>query len=165
MAVFGFLAFFWLSGLLQAFWPSSDFLVFWLDCSVFCGLFCPHLLGGLFCLPAFWPSSGFLAFFRLSSLLAGLLCILRIVLSASSGWIALSTVWIVLSTPSLLCGLFCPHSLLSFGFSVRSFGALSRQVTEPEYGCGHFSTTHSSRLRHSTTRSSRLRCSVTRSLA
>ena len=30
---------------------SSAFLVFWLDCSVFCGLFCPHLLGGLFCLP------------------------------------------------------------------------------------------------------------------
>ena len=77
---------------------SSDFLVFWLDCFVFCGLFCPHLLGGLFCLPAFWPSSGFLAFFRLSSLLAGLFCILRIVLSASSGWIALSTGWIVLSS-------------------------------------------------------------------
>jgi hypothetical protein len=43
----GFLAFFWLSGLLLALWPSSGFLAFiWLS-----GL---HL--------AFWPASGLCAF-------------------------------------------------------------------------------------------------------
>jgi hypothetical protein len=53
--------------------------------SLLCGLFCPHLLGGLFCLPAFWPSSGFLAFFWLSGLLlapAGLLAFLH----SAFGW-------------------------------------------------------------------------------
>jgi hypothetical protein len=113
----GFLASFRLSGLLQAFWPSSGFLAFF-------------RLSGL--LQAFWPSSGFLAFFRLSSLLGGLFCILRIVLSASSGWIVLSTgyIYLVLSTNSLLYGLFCPHLLSGLfclhylSFATLGFAAL-----------------------------------------
>jgi hypothetical protein len=125
---------------LQAFWPSSDFLVFWLDCSVFCGLFCPHLLGGLFLSTGYTnlvlPTHSLLCGLFCPHLQGGLFCILRIVLSASSGWIVLSTgyIYLVLSTISSLriflsassgwIVLSTRSSLLDL--SVRSFGALLR---------------------------------------
>jgi hypothetical protein len=143
-------------------------LVFWLECSVFCGLFCPHLLAGVFCphhlfsadcsVRIFWvhcsvhtisslrivlsASSGWIVlstpslWYCLPILFSADCSVrifwvdcsfhpifsLRIVLSASSGWIvypffslrivlSASSGWIVLSTPSFLCGLFCPHLL------------------------------------------------------